>query len=131
MTKRRGKSQAERKLKARASANESQAKRKRQIFCRFDEFVILSDSEVSKTFHIVILSFRKKAKYPKTIYIVILGFRKKAKYPHKTHGEWIKNRALKRKLCGYFANANMTIWIFRYAQNDKIYRSIETKIAKI
>ena len=37
MTKRRGKSQAE---------------RKRQVFCRFDEFVILSDSEVSKTFHI-------------------------------------------------------------------------------
>ena len=42
MTKRRGKSQAERKLKARASVNESQAKRKRQVFCRFDEFVILS-----------------------------------------------------------------------------------------
>ena len=99
MTKRRGK---------------SQAKRKRQVFCRFDEFVILS-----------------AAKYPKLFIFVILSFRKKAKYPYKTHREWIKNRALKRNLCGYFANANMTIWIFRYAQNDKIYRSIETKIAKI
>ena len=58
MTKRRGKSQAE---------------RKRQVFCRFDEFVILSDSEVSK----------------KLFHIVILSFRNKAKYPYKTHREWI------------------------------------------